>query len=481
MLLLVQITPAQGFGGPLTMQGVDHRSPASAASAASGGTVLTVHPGIASMFAHPASLGRLSGPEISVGSISRRSSSAQEQRYSPLKYYSNFSLFMEGLTRDIPDPAYDTLNHVPATAADSVQRPFDRIGPDWDRTASGSTPLQLFAAVPLTIAGVKIGIGAGMTQYADLQYYFRNNNVLAPSMLSPELYVRTRPINDADSTSRPAQWFQQTMQRDGSITAYGLSLSMAMTDQWMLGVSGQILDGTSDDVEQRVERGRLRFFQNYFRAESVYQRITSIGTSSYSGTEFTVSTEWQTRSVLFGVSVILPSAVERSFTMRTTTDTTGAVRTVTAAGSDKIGLPVRARVALGLQLRENLEVGLEYEYHPYEKSEYTGAKGGTSRPWISSGSIHIGARYRAAEWLVLRAGAMEQSEVFEQTGNPLPGVPVSGSAYSAGISLIAYGAVFDLGYRYQRSEYVDSWTSMVSINTFTGHSLAASCSYALPW
>lgn len=472
---------AQGFGSPLTMQGIDHRTLSSSTSLATGNTIFGLQTNIEAMLVNPASLGRVNGIMTSVGSILRQSTSKQEQRYSPLKYYSNFSLFMEGLTRDLPNPAYDTINHVPSTAADTVQRPFDAIGPNWERSQSSPSPVQLFAAVPVSVGGVKLAIGGGMTQYADLHYYFQNNNVLSPSVLTPELYVRTRPINDADSSSRPVQWYQQTVQRDGSITSYGVALSIALSEHWQVGFSGQVLDGSSDDREQRMERGRIRFFQNYFRAESVYYRVTTIGTSSYTGNEMTVSAAWQTQTVLFGCAVQLPSTIERTFSSVQTIDTAGGVRTAAIRGTDKMNLPVRARVAVGLQLRENVEVGAEYEYYPTAESEYTASGGTKSRPWFSSGSLHVGARYRAFDWLVLRAGAMEQYEVFEQLGNPLPGTSVSSTAYTAGLGVLAEGFTVNVSYQYESMKYIDAWTGAVSINSFTGHSFGAMCAYEIPW
>ena len=57
----------------------------------------------------------------------------QVQGYSPLKYYPNFSLLMEGLTGSIPNPGYsDSLGIIGFDPSDTVQRPHDKIGPESD-------------------------------------------------------------------------------------------------------------------------------------------------------------------------------------------------------------------------------------------------------------------------------------------------------------------------------------------------------------
>ena len=470
---------AQGNGLPLRMQGVDQVSGLSAVTAATGGVVIGSDP--STMFADPSSLTALKALTVSAGSSYRMSEYGQAQQYSPLKYYSNFSLLMEGLTGTISRPAYDTVNHRPSTAADTVQRPFDAIGPNWTHHRNAVAPVEAFAALPFTVAGIRMTAGLGVSEYADLTWYFQNNNVLSPSILTPDPFNRTRPINDADSSSIPVQWYRMTQQRTGSIASYGVTLAAELSEQWSVGIGARVLDGSSDDTEDRLERGRLRFYQNFFRAESVYHHISRTGTSTYSGQEFTVSAAYRTKTIRLGASVRLPSTIDRSFTATQITDTTGAVRTVTISGKDAIALPLIFRGTLTLQLRENLTAGVSYEVRPYASAVYTNASGADSKPWISSNTAHVGMEFTATDWLTLRAGAQERTEVFEPQGNALSGVPVTSGIYSLGAG-IHYGDVaFDLAYQYRRMNYVDTWASEVSVNSFAGRSVNASCTVALPW
>ena len=284
----VQVVFAQGFGSPLTMQGVDQFNIQSAASKAMGGTSLGVLNNASVMFTNPALLQSLQGLQISVGGVQQNVRAYQTQHYSPLKYYSNFSLLMEGLTDGISDPDTnsfyinsngDSVKYVsPGNPGDSVQRPFDKIGPNWNRSSSRSNPLQLAAAVPFSIGDMKISAGIGTMEYANLNWYFQNNNILSPSILTANAYTVSRPINDNDTSSIPVQWSQYYQERKGIIQGYGGALAFNLSDRMVFGISTMMLVGSSDDKEVRVNRGRLRFYANYFRAESVYYHSTRIGT-----------------------------------------------------------------------------------------------------------------------------------------------------------------------------------------------------------
>ena len=92
---------AQGYGSPLTMQGTDHSTLSSAASRALGGTTIGVKGAAGTMFQNPASLQSIDAIQLSIGAHQQYLNLDQEQHYAVLKYYSNFSLLMEGLTGHI--------------------------------------------------------------------------------------------------------------------------------------------------------------------------------------------------------------------------------------------------------------------------------------------------------------------------------------------------------------------------------------------
>ncbi len=231
----------QGFGRALTFQGVDHFSAPSAVSRSLGGISFgSLKPGIGSMFNDPASLQGLTSPQISVGAGQYYSTSEQRQQYSPLKYYSNFSLLLEGLTGVISNPTtYDTTTVY--QAKDSVQRPFDTIGPNWSAKQPHSSLPQLFVAAPFKIGDYALTVGAGMAEYSDLTWTFQNNNVLSPSVLSVNPSTTTIPGNNLDTNSIPVRWYQYAQSRTGSIRSYGGAVAVNLTADLSFGVTGQIL------------------------------------------------------------------------------------------------------------------------------------------------------------------------------------------------------------------------------------------------
>ena len=88
VLLCVLSAPgvrAQGFGQPLTIQGLDHFTPQSAASRGAGGIIVGLQNDVSMMFTDPASLQSLQGFQVSIGDHQVSSSELQTQQYSPLK------------------------------------------------------------------------------------------------------------------------------------------------------------------------------------------------------------------------------------------------------------------------------------------------------------------------------------------------------------------------------------------------------------
>ncbi len=492
---------SQGFGSPLTVQGIDHFSIQSAASKSLGGTSLTMQNNVNVMFSNPAMLQTLRGLQISVGGVQRSINTNQTQHYSPLKYYSNFSLLMEGLTDGIskPDtnafyvnPNGDTIKYVkPVNPGDSVQRPFDKLGPNWSRAKSKNDPIQVIVAVPFSIGDIKVSVGVGALEYSNLDWYFQNNNVLSPSILTADAHTVSRPVNNNDTSSIPVQWYQISQQRDGTIQGYGGALAFALSERMNFGVSAMILKGNSTDKETRFERGRLRFYADYFRAESVYYYSARNGTSDYTGEEITVSGAYLGKFVGFGFSLKLPTTITRKYNASVQTDTgyhskttklDSFVTTVkTIKGEDKITIPLRGTVAISLALRENLTLGVEYELRPYASAEYTISNGTTTNPWLSSNIFHIGMEFRPTTWLSLRAGAQEQAEIFQPVGNPLDGDPVSYTVYSCGGGLKFENVRFNFAYEYSKINYTDMWAGAVSISTKKSNAFFADLSYEIPW
>jgi hypothetical protein len=103
-IFYVQTVSAQGYGGPLTFQGLDQSMMFSAAGRAMGGVTIGVKQDIGLMFHNPATLQSIQGIQVSLGGQTSSSDLEQEQNYAPVRYYSNLGLLLEGLTAHIPDP-----------------------------------------------------------------------------------------------------------------------------------------------------------------------------------------------------------------------------------------------------------------------------------------------------------------------------------------------------------------------------------------
>jgi hypothetical protein len=341
-------------------------------------------------------------------------------------------------------------------------------------------PVQALLAVPFSIGEAKFVAGIGTVEYADLNHYYENNNVLVPAIGSERPVPIPLPPNNPDSTFK-SRWYQYSRTRDGSIRGYGLALSVSLSEKISLGASGMILRGSTDDFEQHVGRGRFVFFYNYFRLDSVYSRVTQKGTSDYSGQEFTLSGIYRGRYVSLGFSAKLPTTITRRFTKQIEVDTTGSPSLTTQSGEDRVRLPLRGTVGLSIAPAENLIFGLEYEVRPYEDLVYPAMNATGTRPWLSSSVFHVGAEYTPFPWMALRAGLRGQAEVFEPAGNSLVGEPVSYTIYSAGCGFSFAGVRLNVTYEYASMEYQDIWQTNVNLNSEKRYNIIADVSYEIPW
>ena len=490
-LLFMHTAFAQGYDDPLSIQGLDRTNLPSAASRGAGGLTIGIQNDAALLLSNPASLQTLKGIQVSLGGVQQYSNANQVQQFGPLKYYSNFSLLMEGLTGYIPNP---DSNHIGGTPGDSVQRPFDGIGPNWSRSKNRTQPIQVLIGVPFSVGDMKFAAGAGVVNYADLTQYYQNNNVLTPSILS----VRPSPFPlPSNVLTQDARWFQYSRMRDGQIRGYGAAVSGAITDEISAGISGMILKGSTDDFEQHTGRGRLTFYANYFRLDSVYSHIVRVGTSDYKGQEFTFSAAYRGKYVTVGIVANPPMTITRDYNANILVDTTGVPITTVDIGQDKVKLPWRGTVGLSIAVKENLNLGFEYEVRSYASAVHSNAGDPTyghilqsahldsvvpaNNPWLSSSVFHVGAEYTPVEWLVVRAGVRGQVEAFEPEGNPISGEPVSYSIYSLGCGVLFGPARLNVTYEYGRMKYQDVWGGAISLNQETRQAIVADLAYELPW
>ncbi len=464
----------QGYGGPLNVQGLNARNNPSAASRAFGGVTFGTGSDIGLMFLNPASLHELSGLQISVAGGRRYQDLEQVQQYAPVRYYPNLSVLLDGMTGSIPNIDPDLIGFTPR---DSVQRPFDSIGPDWSRSRSSSRPLHALVAAPFRLGGVRVVAGLGAVQYANLDHFYQNNNVLTPGVLSTRPLPTLRPTDD---NPVEVDWLQSSRSRDGSLYGYGGALSGFIDGiDLALGVSGLLLRGSTDDREQTYQRGRLTFLANEFRADSVVGHNTRTGTSDFSGAEFAFSAMLVGRYATIGGVVRPPTTFTREYEVAVQGDSLGAPFSASLQGEDQFKMPWRGSVGLLVQPMEKLRIGLEYEFRPYADAVLTTAGDTESNPWQSSSLFRVGAQYELASWLVLRGGLRGESEVFVPEGSALSEPPTF-RVYSAGFGLNHSGFSWNVAYEYANMKYQDVWSAALSRNDDVQHVITTSLSWTLP-
>lgn len=481
LVLVARVALAQGYGGELTFQGVDHYQLHSAASRAMGGVTVATQD-VALMFNNPAMLAGIAGVRVSVGGAASAQRQEQEQNYAPVRYYANLSLLLEGLTSGIPDPNPELPGFTPA---DTVQRPYDNIGPNWSRPSNRQYPVHLLAAVPFRVSEVQFTAGLGAVQYADLDHFYQHNNVLSPSILSQRPVPTMRP---SDDNPLVVDWYQTVRSRSGSIWGYGFALAARVEKlRSSIGLSGLFLRGKSDDEEHYVGRGTLIFFANAFRADSVGWRLRKRGASQFKGQEVAFSWLLSGSHASLGLTVRPPAEISRELSAdveRVRLSEVNNASLVTGPqvrGKDRMKLPWRGTAGLSITPKEWLTLGFEYELRPYRSARYVDSIGKESAPWLSSSPFRVGLALRAFPWLALRAGMRNEAEVFEPEGNQLPGEPVTYSVYSCGASLTFGGVRLDLAVENSLLKYQDVWSSAISKNRDRRWIALGQLAYEIPW
>lgn len=467
---------AQEYDTPLSMQGAHQRNVLSAGATGAGGTSMMLRNDAAMMFANPAMLTTLEGLQISFGGLFRNVDRSQVQHYAPVRYYPNLSLLLEGLADDLPDPGGD--DYFGFTPADSVQRTFDGLGPNWDDSRSRTAPLQFFVAMPFEIGGTIVSAGIGASEYADLGHFYRNNNVLTPNIFSQRPAPLPRPT---DNDPLEADWLRTTRHRDGVVMGYGGALAV----EWprfnaSFGVSGTLISGATDDYQELVARGRLTFLANEFRATEADYAETWTSTSDFSGFETSISAILRGDFVSAGFTIRPPFTLTRAFSGQVITsgDVDGSN---VFEGEDRLTLPWRGSAGLTITPRSFMTFGLEYELRPYDRADLVTASGAEQNPWMSSSAVRFGAQFGILPWLQLRGGMSRQAETFGADGRAIDDQPVWFTAYSAGAGFAYAGVRLNVGYETRGIRYPDIMGSAVYHNRDTRHAVVADLAYTFNW
>ena len=477
---LRNVAYAQGtrFNDPLTIQGLDNNTNNSAVSRALGGTTIGIKNDASVMFSDPAGMQNLNSFQITLGNSFWMLNQNQTQQYGPAKYYPNFSLLMESLTYLIPNPKLDTTTT--HTAKDSVQRPFDKIGPSWNRTKNKNLPTQIMAAIPFTIGEYKVVAGLGAVEYANMNFYYQDNNVLSPAVNIQRPYPVRLVISNTDSL--PVQWYQNIRNREGELYGYGAAFSFGVNENLSFGLSGLLIKGSTNDFESQLGRGNLMFYSSYFRVDSVDYHNTKNSKSDYSGAELTFSGLYKSGNLNLGFSIKPPISISRDYKYTYQNELNGTSNTSLVSGSDKIKLPWRGSFGLSVSVYDNLRGAIEYELRPMGSANYL-AGGVTTNPWRSSHLLHIGAEFAPLDWLTLRCGYSDKAEVFEEEGNPFLGDPVYTTIVSGGLGFSWENIKLNITYEYFNVKYDDLLQDAVFLNNAKNNYITAEISYnlSLPW
>jgi long-subunit fatty acid transport protein len=492
-LSYVSSTLAQPAAGPLDIQGLNQQVITGARSRAMGGTAVANATDASALFSNPAALSRLSSFEIRGGGLFGNTIEKQTQEWVPYMSNPGLSVLFESLTDPIPVPLDSLGNPLPPWK--TLQRQYDNLKPNWNRSSSSVQPFSLVAASPLTIADVNITAGIGVSQAMNLDHFYQNNNALFPYLgqLRPDPKIITKPIDTVD-----AQWYQYIRERTGIVYGITPGIAVPLLPGLTLGGSATVLTGSSDDNEHRVERGHLylatnnKATANDFMLDTVYYQQSKVGTSTYSGKTFTFGLLFQQDRYSIGV-MIKPSytltrswdrdvnsldTTKKSFPVRIDSLTS---RSYHESGKEDLKFPLAYSMGIVLTPTDNWTIAFDYEVRSLADMELiSSASDSSSHPWInSSATLRFGAEYRPSTMFALRGGYREDIQAFSPDGSAIIGEPARGGTYSLGAGLTFGSILVDVTYEYSVLKYPDIYQSNVSYNTRERHQFMMEFAYRL--
>ncbi|MCX6136403.1 MAG: hypothetical protein NTV54_02780 [Ignavibacteriales bacterium] len=490
-LFCASIVLAQPAAGPLDIQGLDQFSVAGVRSRAMGGTAIANANDASALFSNPAALSRLNSFEIRMSGLLGNTARQQTQEWVPYMSNPGLSVLFESLTGTIPT-AMDSLG-TPLSGWKAVQRQYDNIGPNWNRSSSGVQPLSLAAALPLTIAGISMTAAIGAAQAMNLDHYYQNNNALSPYLgqLRPDPKTITKPMDTVN-----AQWYKYIRERKGIVYGITPGISISLLQGLTVGASATVLTGSSDDNEQRVERGHLyvatnnKATANDFMLDTVYYQQSKTGTSSYTGKMFAVGFLLQQDRYSIGVTIKPSYTLTRSWEREVTSlDTTRksfpvridslTTRSYHESGKENLNFPLAYSFGIILTPTDKWTIAFDYEVRGLANMELTGSTfTSSSHPWVNNyGIMRFGAEYRPGSMIALRGGYHEDIQSFSPDGSAVIDEPARGGIYSLGAGIVFDNILIDLAYEYSLLKYEDIYQSNVNYNKKEQHRFMVELAY----
>ncbi|MBC12195.1 MAG: hypothetical protein CMM85_04400 [Rhodothermaceae bacterium] len=453
-LLGLTTVSAQDVAAPLTIQGLDQQAAPGARARAMGSVRAAGLTTSAGLFSNPASLAALDQAEVRLGGGLAAQRYSQGQTWVPNRFYLELSLLFEN------DPT-----------SPNPTKAFDDIRPDWDHDQSSTRPTLGSVAAPLPFApgGVAITAGVGVAQLANLDHYFQNNNALDPNIGTLRPAPIPRIILEGDSLM--VNWTQFIRQREGAL--YGVTPALALRrGPFTLGASVTVMSGSSDDLQQTLDRGlfTLRDRNQFDLAAPSGGTTTLTGSSDYSGTRFALAGTYD-------LGALVANAVwQPGYTLDRTwnwSDGTG--------GTDEVAFPSEVTLGASVSPSSRVRVAGDVSLGSWGEADvlYEGATE-TVAPWVSGAEFHLGAEFQAFPWLALRGGYHEDARAFAPAGAALLENPARADVFGTGVGLVFGGLAVDLTYELSNLRYRDLWLSNENANQLTTHSVLFEAAYTLP-
>ena len=489
VLILFMLTyPAliypQHRGDNLSFQGLYYSEDIGAKALAMGGAYTSMSGDVTSLFWNPAGLDGISKIQVTASANYNSYLWRESQQYRPDRMFVTLPFYLEGLY--IPDPKND--GQWDYYLADSTQYnikppvmgkdPYSKEVANWQRTKNNIALNNFAIATPVELFNKDFVLSLGYNLQYNIQDYDQNNSFLSPN-LGDYLYGYVAPVNGIDTAV--VKWYKYIRERSGNIYNISAAAEYQVTDFLSVGAKAKVIWGKTDDQLYLNRIGEFHLIdQNRFKFWHVLDNNSTLGTSDYSGVDYTLGAILNLNRFSFGFNVDLPYTLERKWNYTNTHEDTTGTSSSHISGTDKFEYPAVFTFGVHFSPNDIFLFSADYESAPFSKATFKLASNDTTfRQWVNQSSLRFGVEVKASKYISILAGYRNISVPFVPDGAAFSDRGPSSDSYTAGISLKVFKGRFDIAFQISALKYYDQYLSNTNYKYQSFNNIMAGYTYNL--
>ncbi len=460
MALLIVFTlpltaPAQHNGDAPAFQGFSNAGDVGVRALGMGGAFTAMTGDVSALFTNPAGLMGIDKLQLTVSFKSSKYTWWENQVYWGSRYFHSGNFILDGMID--PNPTYDGVwadtlyyfNPNDFTLPKGGDE-YSKDNADWEYPSDNFGLNNIAVALPL---GERLVIAASYNRMYNVHVYDRND-----TYLDPHFGHRADPrVQEAYNDTLHMGWWQFDRARTGGVKAITGGVGFKLTDIIQLGLGVNYISGETDDAVNMDKWGTFDLVYSgtdKYRFFHETQSVQLSGTSKFSGLGLRFGTVFTFEKFNLGMDLRLPHTLEREWSY-TVTENDGEN---SSSGTDKLKMPLSFSFGVVVKPVNKVTLSFDLENNPYSDAEFEFADeslAAAHRGWADQNSYRFGIEFRPVDFLSLRAGYRNVSQVFVPQGAPYRDRGPSLESLTIGASVNIFYGRLDVAYECGRLGYYD--------------------------